>query len=138
MKTKTVKTRLAKAEKFVDIWRTRLHIDPKWELTVVYDSERPKDSPQSLCIFDDSSAQYWQVTLRLLPELMELPREEFDAVLDRTILHELLHLITWQYSSCALNLAGKRAENELVKLEEQLVQALEDLLNDVKWPRVKK
>lgn len=128
MTASTVKSRLAKANRVLTKWRKKLQIDPKWGIDIIYHSERYPDSPDELCTFNDESAQYWKVELVFLPELMEMPTGEFNKYVEYTIIHELLHLIMWQFSSTAANMAGKRNVAELVKLEEQVVTTLEEII----------
>ena len=133
MNARTIKSRLRHAEARTEVWRKRMLIDPNWVITVLYQPEKDPNSPDDQILFDDSSAEYWKITLTLMPALMDQPVKEFKNDLETALRHEMLHIIMWQLTSFCLNMAGKKCETELIKLEEQCVQKIEDMLARVRW-----
>ena len=135
-----IKSRLKAIDAALVKWRKRLKIDQKWQIDVAT-SDKPyideytnKPDTNAMIVFDDDRAEYWYITLMCYPALMDLPAEEFKEQIDCTIRHELFHLIQWQSKSFALNMLGPQCKKELEKLEEQVVQQLEDITEGVKWP----
>ena len=133
MTTRVLKSRLARCEKFVALWRKRLGVDPKWNVEVQYSASQPPNGPEDVGALDIDKAEYWTVVLVLYPYLFT--DENWTDTMERTVVHELLHLVLWQYSSFAQNMCGNKCRKELDKLEDQIVQQLEDILMDVKWGR---
>lgn len=131
MNARLLKSRLKQAESSVERWRKRLRIDPKWSIHV---AALPKqDGAVDLIQFGEDMAAYWEITLGLYPYFLEMSKEEWKEHLDVSIMHEILHLIQWQFSSFAKNMLGKQCVPELEKLEEQVVQQLEEILSGVRW-----
>jgi len=130
--------RLANAS--VKKWRQRLRVDGKWEVEVCYKhdylvDEHEKVDKKAYIVFDDDVAQYWKVTLCMYRPLMEDP--DAPSIIDTYVAHEMGHHLMWQFSSFAKNLANRQQPiiDELEKLEEQVVQQLEEIWTQVKWPR---
>ena len=132
MTARQVKSRLRYAEKQIEVWRTRLKLDSKWEFEVVYLSDGdPEDPDKTLILLDDSCAEYWKITVQLCPPLCN--DADWERLTRKTICHELVHIILWQWSSFANNMLGAKYTEELRKLEEQAVQHLEEVFMEVKW-----
>lgn len=129
MNARQTKARLKKAEQFVAKWREFLMIDPKWRVLVKCVSQ-PPEQPRSLAAIDVDIAEYWRVDVELYPALTDIPADEYAERADSAILHEMLHLLMWQMTSMAYNMAGDNSPLvlELMKLEEQTVQHLEDVI----------
>jgi hypothetical protein len=131
MNARKAKSRIRAAEKIVAKWRAVLRIDPKWEIDVIISSP---DDIISLASLDVYTAEYWKVKIELHPALLDLPDEaDLKEKMDRTILHELLHLVMWQYSSFAINATSGKLSLELSKLEEQVIQHLETIIYSGKF-----
>ena len=128
MTTRRLKARLKLLDRYIAEYRSILKIDDKWTIKVIYDPN-DKDAYASQ---DQSCAEYWKIDITFCSKLMDIEdKDEFEAMAKRTALHELLHLLMWQYTSFAQNVAGNRMQGELYKLEEQIVQQLEDVIYDM-------
>lgn len=125
MDARAVKSKLTSVTKWTKFWRKVLAVDPKWEIKVVADMDEDEEAWASL---DCGAAEYWKVDLNVHKNLAELEGREYAVKAGQCVLHELLHLTMWQYTSFASNIAGPKLQPELTKLEEQVVQQLEHVL----------
>jgi hypothetical protein len=125
MNAKTLKSRLGKVKRLVAQWRSVLRIDPKWEVELIAELEEDEEAWASL---DVDIAEYWKVKLLVHKRLMDLGESAFAEKSDQVVLHEMLHLLIWQYTSFAQNVGGAKLRPEMAKLEEQVVQQLECII----------
>lgn len=124
MKIRLLKSRLKRLEAWLSEFRGVLQIDQRWVIKIAFD---PEDK-EAFAHQDQNTAEYWRVDFFVCSKLMELPDDEFDVMAQRTVIHELVHLVLWQYTSFAQNVAGQRLSSELYKLEEQITQTLENVI----------
>lgn len=131
MTARQLKSRLAYAKKQTDLWRKRLKIDDKFAIEHTYCPEPDPDDPRTKVVCDDSMAEYWSMTMKWHPIGFE--GKDWRQLVSTTVSHEIMHMIMWQWSSFVHNMLDKKYKKELIKLEEQVVQHLEEILYNVSW-----
>lgn len=109
----------------------KFRIHPDYAVSFAFKTHGDHDPERVWASIDLGTMEYWRARLTVYDELMGVASEKFEAMADRTICHEIAHLLVYPLVSYCDNMftedEGKKAE--LLKLEESLVSRIETIFH---------